>query len=108
MDLQSLIGIGIAITSGVFGGKYIFGGADGKKAIDANTINDLIDRIQGQDKQSPGPQPIPVPVPEDLTPSRLQALTHVEALLRYFESTKSPEGVESLSLVTSAILTTKG
>lgn len=107
MDLQSLIGIAAAVLGGAFGGKYFFGG-NKENPVPIDAINDIIDRIQGQDKQNPSPQPIPTPVPADLTPSRIQALTHVEALLRYFEGTKSAEGVESLSLVTSAILTTKG
>lgn len=106
--LQSLLGGGF-VVGGIWAAvRYYQALIKSGKQIDADSINELIDYLQGQSKQSPSPQPIPTPVPADLTPSRIQALTHVEALLRYFEGTKSVEGVESLSLVTSAILTTKG
>lgn len=96
MDLSTILGILMALGGSVWG-VWTWIKAKAPKAQDL--VEDLFQRLQSTDV----PKPVAPPAP----PSRMEALTQIEALMRYMETNGNKEGSDALVAILKEILTKK-
>lgn len=99
MDLSTVMGLLMAI-GGVVWGAWTWIKAKAPKAQDL--VEDLFQRLQSTEALKPAVPPAP-PAP----PSRMEALGHIEALMRFMETNGKQDGSDALVAILKEILTKK-
>ena len=96
MDLSTILGILMGLGGTVWG---VWTWIKGKAPKAQDLVEDLFKRLQDTDILKPATPPAP--------PSRMEALGHIEALMRFMETNGKQDGSDALVSILKEILTKK-